>query len=675
MMSNLMKFAVDFWVYAFRGGAKLYLWLGVLSFFILLMLYGVYRQFTLGMIVTNYNDQVSWGLYESQFIFLVGVAAAAVTVVFPSYIYNHKKLKEVVVLGEMLAIAAVCTLLLFILLHMGRPDRFWHMMPVVGIFNFPDALLTWDVLVVNGYLVLNCIAAFYYLYKKYTGKELNMTFFRPLVYVSIFWAVSIHTVTAFLINTLPARPMWFHSIMPIKFISTAFAAGPALIIIAFLVVRRYTRLEVHDHAINLLSQIVAFCLGISIFLGFSEVVTELYQGTEHSFSLEYLIFGHLGFDSLVLWYRAAILLMLSAFVMLLIPRLRKDQKFWLPLACIFTFGGIWIDKGMGLVVPAFIPSPIGEFSEYTPSYIEIINTLGLWSVGLMLFTLLARGAVGVLLGEVRSSGEELSLSYITRRIRSAGPSGTASVLAALGLAAALVGGAAAAHAEEPAPAKEPTECYESREIYSTRQRTEVSPGVPNIKCSKTTGAVLWYGDPFDGTEPMGEMPVEGAYSHEEAVVKPRKKMLKWFMPCTSCHNGVMVPYPKSKRPRPLTMHQDIVGDSMKLQHGRGAIWCLDCHNPTNRDTLIDHRGEEVSFNQPQRLCGKCHGQIYGDWRNGVHGKRIGMWAKGSKKRWWVCTECHNPHMVQVKRFQPVKPEPAPQYPRTRSKADYEDAAH
>jgi uncharacterized CHY-type Zn-finger protein len=182
--------------------------------------------------------------------------------------------------------------------------------------------------------------------------------------------------------------------------------------------------------------------------------------------------------------------------------------------------------------------------------------------------------------------------------------------------------------------------------------------------------VLWFGDPFDGTVPMGDMPIEGAYSHEEAVVKPRTKQLKWFMPCTNCHNGEMVPYPKNKKPRLITMHTDIVENSMSLQHGRGAIWCLDCHNARNRDTLIDHKGEEISFNQPQRLCGKCHGQIYGDWRLGIHGKRIGMWTKGSKKRWWVCTECHNPHMVQVKRFEPVKPEPKPHYPRTRTEDDY-----
>ncbi|HBG46764.1 MAG TPA: polysulfide reductase [Deltaproteobacteria bacterium] len=405
-MKPVIRFALDSFLYLVRGSARYYAWLMFLGFLMLLMFYGAFEQFTKGMIVTNYNDQVSWGLYEAQFIFLVGVAAAAVTVVFPSYVYHHKKLKEIVVLGEMLAIAAVSMVMIFIMFHMGRPDRFWHLIPVIGIFNWPNSLLTWDVIVLNGYLGLNAICGFYYLYKRYTGQEVNKLFYMPLVYISIVWALSIHTVTAFLINTMPSRPMWFHSMMPIKFISTAFAAGPAMIILAFLAIRKYTKLKIADEAIETLAQIVTWCLGIAIFLGISEVVTELYPATEHSFSLQYLIMGKHGLSGLVLWYWSSVLFLLAGFFMLLCPPLRKNHKFWLPLACVLTFAGIWIDKGMGLVVPAFIPSPVGEFSEYTPSAIEIINTLGGWATGLFIFTLLAKVSIGVLLGELKYSEDE-----------------------------------------------------------------------------------------------------------------------------------------------------------------------------------------------------------------------------------------------------------------------------
>ncbi len=403
-MHESISFAIDFVSYALlKGSRKYYTWLAFLGFFILLMSYTAFTQFSQGMIVTNYNDQVSWGLYEAQFVFLVGVAAAAVTVVFPSYVYHHKKLKEIVVLGEMLAISAVFMVIVFIMFHMGRPDRLWHLLPGIGIFNWPNSMLAWDVLVLNGYLGLNVVCGFYYLYCRYTGVHVNKSIYMPLVYISIAWALSIHTVTAFLINTMPSRPMWFHSMMPIKFISTAFAAGPSMIIVSFLIIRKNTRLKIGDEAFDILSQIVTYCLGIALFLTLSEVVTELYPSTEHSFSLQYLMFGKHGLTGLVLWYWSSIVFMVAAFVILLTPKFRKDTSFYLPLACVLTFVGVWIDKGMGLVVPAFIPTPIGELSEYTPSWYEIINTAGGWASGLFVFTVLAKGAIGVLLGDVRHS--------------------------------------------------------------------------------------------------------------------------------------------------------------------------------------------------------------------------------------------------------------------------------
>jgi len=235
-----------------------------------------------------------------------------------------------------------------------------------------------------------------------------------------------------------------------------------------------------------------------------------------------------------------------------------------------------------------------------------------------------------------------------------------------------------------------TDCFESRQpamdgkSYTSVTRVEdVVPeyGYPNIKCSDVTKGVLWWGDPYDGTIPMGDMPLiddetRGDYAKEEAVVKPREpKLLNFNMHptqhCALCHNGKIVPFPKDKKPRLLKAHQDIVANSLQLMHGRAQFWCLDCHNPTNRNTLIDHGGQEIGFNQPQKLCGKCHGEVYADWRMGIHGKRIGMWTPGGKKRWWVCTECHNPHLVQVNRFQPIKPEPAPILPKGMKTASHE----
>ena len=227
------------------------------------------------------------------------------------------------------------------------------------------------------------------------------------------------------------------------------------------------------------------------------------------------------------------------------------------------------------------------------------------------------------------------------------------------------------------------ECFESRKGMTQVIQGEVAPGVSDIICSPVTDGVLWWRDPFRGTIPMGDMQVEADYSHEEAVVKPREPQIdrnKLLTICSmACHNGEYVPIPENKNPRPLKMHQDIVPDSLSLKHGKGGIWCLDCHHPINRTKLMDNFGNEVSFNQPQKVCGKCHGQVYRSWRNGIHGKRIGMWDKGGKKRWWVCTECHNPHDVEQgdrkSGFAQLHPEPAPILPKGMTNADHERVHH
>lgn len=396
----IINFVKDFFSYGLKGDKRYYTWLGILSLFILPWAYGSYQQLIAkGMIVAGFTDQISWALYEGNFVFLVGVAAAAVTVVFPYYVYHYKPLRNVVLIGEMLAITAVIMVILFIMYHMGRPDRLWHIIPIIGIFNWPNSMLTWDVLVLNGYLVLNLICGFYNMYHRYTGKEMNEKFYMTFVYVSIVWALSIHTVTAFLMNTMPPRPMWFHSLMPIKFISTAFAGGPALIIVALLTVRKNTKLEIPDEAINLLSQIVVWCLGIALFLILSEVVTELYPSTEHAFQLKYALFGMFGLTKMAPWLWASYIMMIGSFILLLIPSVRKNYKI-LPIICVTLFLGIWIDKGLALVIPGMIPSPLGEFSEYTPTWTEIGIVAGNWAIGFMIFTILAKGAIGVMLGEV-----------------------------------------------------------------------------------------------------------------------------------------------------------------------------------------------------------------------------------------------------------------------------------
>lgn len=271
-------------------------------------------------------------------------------------------------------------------------------------------------------------------------------------------------------------------------------------------------------------------------------------------------------------------------------------------------------------------------------------------------------------------------------------------LAIYTLAAALLGStlyavSAAEKAAEPAkaaaapaesakePAKEPPVCFESRKGASEVTQKEVKPGLPNVKCSPTTGAALWYGDPYDGTVPMGKMPGMEKLPEGHAVVKPRSEKLALMPMCgTACHNGVGPQFnpptlPKDKRAKPNPTMEAMVPDLANFQHGRGRIWCMDCHHNTKRNMLVDHFGDPVSFDQPQLLCGKCHGDKLRDWRDGIHGKRIGEFTSTGKKRWFTCTECHNPHNVQDgarnRGFVQLQPEPSPQLPKGMKDAKHE----
>ena len=224
-------------------------------------------------------------------------------------------------------------------------------------------------------------------------------------------------------------------------------------------------------------------------------------------------------------------------------------------------------------------------------------------------------------------------------------------------------------------------CFESRKGSSEVTKRDLKPGWPNVKCSPKTGAVLWWGDPFDGTVPLGDMPLLANIPAGKAVVKPRAEKLPLLAMCgTACHNGVgptFVPptLPKDKKPKPIPTMEGMLPDAKNLQHGRGGIWCLDCHHTTQRNKLVDHFGDPISFDQPQVLCGKCHGDKLRDWRDGIHGKRIGDFTSTGKKRWFTCTECHNPHNVQhgetSRGFKPLQPEPPPQLPRGMTSAAHE----
>jgi len=384
------------------GDRRYHLWMGSLTAIMLVGGYAYLVQANHGLIVTGMNDHVSWGLYISNMAFLVGLAAAAVILVLPAYVLHDVDFSRAVLIAEGVAVSALVMCLCFVMANSpGYPWKWWRLTPVIGLLNWPDSMLAWDVIMLNGYLVLNLAIPFYILYSHFIGHEPSKKKYVPLIYISVVWAVSIHLVTAFLFAGLPARPFWNSALLGPRFLASAFTAGPAFMILLLGFIRSHSKYSIPDMAIQKLATATTVAAQVNLVMLLSELIFEFYSPTHHSVSARYLFFGLGEHVALVPWIRAGILLNVGATVILMIHPLRRNPRVLMP-ACAMLFFGIWVEKGVGLVIPGFVPSPLGEIVEYTPTWVELWVTAGIWALGLFVLTVLVRVALPIELGEVRS---------------------------------------------------------------------------------------------------------------------------------------------------------------------------------------------------------------------------------------------------------------------------------
>lgn len=347
-------------------------------------------QLNNGLTITGMSRDVSWGFYIAQFTFLVGVAASAVMVVLPYYLHNVKVFGRITIVGEFLAVAAVTMCLLFIVVDLGKPMRLLN----VILYPTPNSILFWDMIVLNGYLFLNIIVGWNVLEAERKGTHYP-DWVKPLIYLSIPWAVSIHTVTAFLYAGLPGREYWLTAIMAARFLASAFASGPSLLILLCFVIKKYSKFDPGKEAIDKLSQIITYAMLISLFFVVLEFFTAFYSNIPgHKAALTYLFWGLEGHGKLVPFMWTFVVLSIVSVSLLINPKTRTNEN-TLKIACAATFVAMWLEKGLGLVVAGFIPNPMEHVREYAPTIPELLIAAGVYATGFFVLTVLYKIAISV----------------------------------------------------------------------------------------------------------------------------------------------------------------------------------------------------------------------------------------------------------------------------------------
>lgn len=375
---------------AFIGSKKYWIWIGLLCFLISIGSIAYYIQFVNGLCVTDMSRDISWGFYIAQFTFFVGIASSAVIVVLPYYLHNIKQFGKITILGEFIAIASVIMSMLFIFVDMGQPLR------IMNVLLYPsfNSVILWDVISLGGYLFLNILIS-YTTWNIENKGVATPKWIRPLIILSIPWAFSIHTVTAFIYSGLAARPFWLTAIMAPRFLATAFAAGPAFIIILCLFLRKNANYNVGYNSLQKLAIIAAYAMYMNVFFLLLELFTAFYSGMrEHIQHFKLLYLGLEGNNTLVPLMWLSSIAAIVSLIILTIPRFRKNTNFLLS-ASILIFLSVWLDKGLAMVIAGFIPNPLGSISTYIPTLIEILVSTGILALGLLIITILYKSALSV----------------------------------------------------------------------------------------------------------------------------------------------------------------------------------------------------------------------------------------------------------------------------------------
>jgi molybdopterin-containing oxidoreductase family membrane subunit len=348
-----------------------------------------------GLILTNLSNTVPWGLYVSFFVFWVGVAAAGIMAGVVAYVFNDKEFMKIAVIGEVQAIAALIIVFGLIMVDVGRPLRALVLIPQLPNLR---SMLDWDFIVLTTYLLLNVVALLVTVHYYRQDKAIPRSFLVPFIVIAAPFAIGIHTVTAFIFQALTARPIWNSPLLAPRFVATAFASGPAIMLLALYLAERYIPgFKVDFSVYKKTLYVIVGSLVVGLYFTFSEVQEIFWYTTEpyKRAQAEVLFFGyHLPYLAVLIWLWIG--LGMAAAILGTLPQVHNTKK-GILIVSLLTVIAVIAEKTMTIVIPGYVPGTLGEIVPYYPSPTEVAITLGVHAAGLLVYLLLGRAALQAVL--------------------------------------------------------------------------------------------------------------------------------------------------------------------------------------------------------------------------------------------------------------------------------------
>ena len=405
-------------------------WFMGLGLAILAMLVGASAwtyQIYWGLGNAGYVPPVMWGVYIITFVFWVGIGHAGTLISAILYLFRAGFRTTIYRASEAMTVFAVMTAGLFPIIHIGRPWKFFWLIPYPNwrlLFPQFKSPLLWDVFAISTYLTIS--TTFLYLglipdFAVMRDRETNPVRRRIFAMLSLGWkntdrewrhfakmymflaafstplVLSVHSVVSFDF-AMALTPGWHTTIFPPYFVGGAIFSGFAMVWTILIPIRKWWHLE-HYVTLNHLDATAKVVLFTSILVG-SGYLSEFFIAWFSGVAPEQEYFWNRVFGQW--WWSAWILLLCNMIfpLSLFSQKLRRNTT-WLWILSVIINIGMWYERFV-IVVPSlsheFEP---WQWTNYVPSWIDMCFLVGSFGWFFMWFLLFIKQMPVIAIAEVK----------------------------------------------------------------------------------------------------------------------------------------------------------------------------------------------------------------------------------------------------------------------------------